>query len=127
MDRSARVWRIQGKPAAIVAGVSRTPGMISSANARVGGKAALRLSSAGLAASSTSGSSATVSLRLPSSDASAPMVVLKLVMSSLSWFSREAGARRPCCWLPISFDRSRASVPSRAWLTMAVSRRESAE
>ena len=111
----------------MVAGVSRTPGIISSAHARVGGKAALSESSVGLAASRTSGSSAIVSRRLPSSDASAPVVVLKLVMRSLSWFSRELSAAKTFCWLPISFERSRASVPSRAWLTIAVSRRESAE
>ena len=44
-----------GKPASMVAGVSSTPGIISSAHARVDGKAAFRLSSAGCAASSTSG------------------------------------------------------------------------
>ena len=125
-DSSARVWRIHGKPASIVAGVSRTPGMISSANARVDGKAAFRSSSAGLAASSTSGSSAIVSRRLPSSEASAAIVVLKFVMRFLSWFSREDSAAKTLCWLPISFDRSCGSVPSRAWLTIAVSRSESA-
>ena len=37
---SARVWAIQGSEASIVAGVSRTPGMISRAKARVSGNEA---------------------------------------------------------------------------------------
>ena len=41
-DELARL-AIHGKPASIVAGVSRTPGRISRANARVGGNALLSL------------------------------------------------------------------------------------
>ena len=124
---SARTWRIHGNPASIVAGVSRTPGIISSAHARVDGKAAFRLSSAGRAASSTCGSSRIVARRLASSAASAPIVVLKLVMSSLSCPSREESAAKIFCWLPISFDRSCSSVPSVASFRMAPPRSASAE
>ena len=110
-ESSARVWRIHGKPASIVAGVSRTPGIISSAHARVDGKAAFRLSSAGPAASSTCGSSWIVARRFDSSAASAPMVVLKLVIRSFSEPSREDSAAKIFCWLPISLERSCSSVP----------------
>ena len=86
---SARVCAIQGSAASIVAGVSRTPGMISRAKARVGGNAALSLSSAGLAASSTSRQHAHACARRSfCSAASAPVVMLKLVIRSLSWSSR---------------------------------------
>ncbi len=126
-DSSAVVWRTQGKPASIVAGVSRTPGIISSAHARVSGNAAFRLSSAGPAASSTSGSSAIVSRRLTCSPASAPIVMLKFEIRSPSCTSRDESAAKIFCWAPTSFDRSCSSVPSRARLTIAPPRSESAE
>src|SRR5687767_9646228 len=87
-DTSARVWSIHGNDASIVAGVSRTPGRISRANARVGGNDAFSESNAGRARSRTRGSSAIVSRRLFSSDANAAVVVLKLVIRSLRDSSR---------------------------------------
>ena len=49
---SGRAWSIHGSAASIVAGVSRTPGRISRANARVGGNAAFSEASARLAVAS---------------------------------------------------------------------------
>ena len=46
---AARSWRMNGVAASSVAGVERTPGSASRANARSGGKDALRLANAGVA------------------------------------------------------------------------------
>ena len=105
-----------------MAGVSLTPGIISSAHARVDGKAAFRLSSAGCAASSTSGSSWIVAPRFCCSVASAPTVVLKFVIRSFSWTSLLASAAKIFCCPAISLDRSWASLPSVAWFTIAAPR-----
>src|SRR3954469_9623198 len=48
-ETSLRICAIHGNDAVIVAGVSRTPGRISRANARVGGNAALSAANALLA------------------------------------------------------------------------------
>ena len=103
----------------MVAGVCSTPGMSSSAKARVGGKARLSASKAVLAACSVGGSSRMVASRSPERDANAAMVRLKLVMRSLSCSSL---APRPAvvrCRPTMSLERSCGSVPSRAWLTSA--------
>ena len=84
---SARVWSIHGNAASIVAGVSRTPGRISVANARVDGNAALSESKAALALRSVGASSRIEACRLPDSDANVAVVVLRLVIRSLSSFS----------------------------------------
>ena len=55
-ETSLRVWSIHGNDASIVAAVSRTPGRISRAKARVGGKARLSEASAALAFSSVGAS-----------------------------------------------------------------------
>src|SRR3954466_3968184 len=78
-DTSLRIWAIHGNAAVIVAGVSRTPGRISRANARVGGNAALSAANARLALSSVGASSRIGVRRLPASDANAAVVPLKLV------------------------------------------------
>ena len=121
-DISARAWVSHGKAALIVAGVSSTPGIISSAHARVDGNAAFRLSSAGWAAASVSGSSWMVWRRFPSCEASAAIVVLKFVIRSFSWTSRLASALKTRCWPLISFDRSCGWVPSVASFTIAAPR-----
>ena len=119
------VWRTHGNAASIVGAVCSTPGIIASAQARVGGKAAFRLSRAGCASSSTTGRSRTVSLRSASSEASAPIVVLKLVMRSFSWPSLLDSAAVTFCWPAISLEMSWRSRPSRAWFTIAVPRKAS--
>ena len=84
---SARVCSIHGNAASIVAGVSRTPGRISVANARVGGNAALSESNALLALRSVGASSRIDARRFVDSRANVAVVRLRLVIRSLSWFS----------------------------------------
>ena len=124
---SARTCRIQGKDAAIVAGVSRTPGRISRANARVGGKERLRASNARSAWARVGGSWRIVVRRLFCSAANAPIVVLKLEISPWSWDSLRP---RPAdvFWRPArSLERSSGSMPRTASLITALLRRASAE
>src|SRR5207342_1144864 len=78
------VWATQGYDTAIIAGVARTPGRISRANARVGGKAALRLANALLALLIVGPSSRMEALRLSDCEANAAIVVLKFEIRSLS-------------------------------------------
>ncbi len=87
LPTSARVCSIHGNAASIVAGVSRTPGRISVANARVGGKAALSESNAAFALRSVGSSSRIEACRFVDSLANAAVVVLRFVIRSLSWFS----------------------------------------
>ena len=84
---SARVCSIHGNAASIVAGVSRTPGRISVANARVDGNAALSESNAALALRSVGASSRIDARRFVDSDANAAVVRLRFVIRSWSWFS----------------------------------------
>src|SRR3954469_7328900 len=64
-ENSRCAWATHGKDALMVAAVSRTPGRISRANARVGGKARLRDVNAALAFSSVGASSRIDVRRLP--------------------------------------------------------------
>ncbi len=110
--------RIQGNAASIVAAVSFTPGRISIANARVGGKAALSALNAALAVASVLGRMATAARRLASSAASAAIVVLKLDTRSLSWVSLRTRPADVRAAPETSRCRSRSgSVPSSASLT----------
>src|SRR6476469_8432287 len=59
-ETNGRIWAIHGNAASIVAGVPRTPGRISRANARVGGNAAFSEVNARLALASVPGRSAIV-------------------------------------------------------------------
>jgi hypothetical protein len=70
--RRARACSIHGNAASIVAGVSRTPGRISVANARVGGNAALSESNALLALRSVGASSRIVARRFVDSPRTSP-------------------------------------------------------
>src|SRR5919112_3656470 len=94
---SARVWRTHGNDAVIVGAVSRTPGRISRAKARVGGKERLRLANVELARSSTSGSCAIVDLRSAERLANAPIVVLKLLTRSFRFWSLRGSAAETFC------------------------------
>ncbi len=118
-----RAWSIHGNAASIVAGVSRTPGMISRANARVEGNASFREASARLAVVSVSGSSRTEVCRLPDSAAKAAIVALKLVISPRSAFSLRISAPVVRAVPSIRRDRSwLGSVPRKASKTCAVER-----
>ena len=70
-----------------MAGVSRTPGRISVANARVDGNAALSESNALLALRSVGASSRIDARRFVDSDANVAVVRLRFVIRSWSWFS----------------------------------------
>ena len=107
-----------GKDASIVAGVSRTPGRISRANARVGGNARLSEASAALAFSSVGASRRIEARRLASSLANAAIVVLKFVIRSLSRPSLRISAPvvRAVPFSSRATSRS-GSVPSSASLT----------
>src|SRR3954447_22689554 len=85
-ETSLRIGAIHGNETLIVAGVSRTPGRISRANARVGGNAALSEVNVRSALASVGASRRIEALRLPASDAKAAVVPLKLVIRSLSAF-----------------------------------------
>ena len=91
-DISFCAWSTHGNDASIVAAVSRTPGRISRAKARVGGKARLSEASAALAFSSVGASRRIEALRLLDSLANAAIVVLKFVIRSLSWPSLRISA-----------------------------------
>jgi hypothetical protein len=107
----------------IVAGVSRTPGRISRANARVGGNAALSDVSARLALISVPGSSRTERRRLRDSEANAAIVALKFVIRPRSAFSFWISAPVVRAVPSSSRERSRAgSVPSSASNTCEVDR-----
>ena len=109
-----------------MAGVSLTPGRISRAKARIGGKAAFRLSSAGFACSSTSGSRWIVCWRLSDSAANAATVRLKFVTKSLSCASlAESSSETLALSDMTSSERSCSSVPSAASFTIAMPRRAS--
>ena len=83
------------------------------------GKEALSSSNAGLAASSTCGSSRSVARRSSWRLASAPVVVLKLVIRSLRLPSLRTSAAATF-WLPLtSRARSPGLVPRKASFTMA--------
>src|SRR3954453_14799667 len=113
-----RVWAIHGNDAAMVEGVARTPGRISRANARVGGKAPLSAANARLALRSVGDSSRIVAWRLFDWAANAPVVTLKLVIRFCSALSLLSSAPATLPKLSISFERSWRSSPSRAWLTI---------
>ena len=81
---SACVCSIHGNAASIVAGVSRTPGRISVAKARVDGNAALSESKAALALRSVGASSRIEARRFVDSPANVAVVALRLVIRSLS-------------------------------------------
>src|SRR3954452_21004606 len=83
----ARVWRTHGNEAVLVGAVSRTPGRISRANARVGGNARLGLANVELARFSTPGSCATVERSSVERLAKEPIVVLKFVTRSFRFWS----------------------------------------
>ena len=120
---SGRAWSIHGSAASIVAGVSRTPGMISSANARVGGNASLSEVNVRFAVSSVSGSSRIEALRSPDSAANAAIVVLKFEMRPRSAVSLRISA--PVVRAVPSIRRARSrpgSVPRNASSTIAVVR-----
>src|SRR4051795_13784992 len=102
----ARVWRTHGNEAVIVGAVSRTPGRISRANARVGGNERLRFANVELARSSTSGSWWIVDFRSAERLANAPIVVLKLVTRSFRFPSLRESAAETFCVPATSFDRS---------------------
>ena len=123
LETSRRVWAIHGNDASIVAGVSRTPGRISRANARVGGNAALREASAPLAFSSVGASSRIEVRRLSDSDANAAVVMLKFVIRSLSCSSLRISAPAVRAVPSISRERSSpGSCPRNASKTCAVER-----
>ena len=82
--RSLRVCTSHGEPALIVAGSSRMPGSSSTPALRNGGSALFRWRSAGRASSSVGASCWMEAERLVDSAASAPAVVLKFVIRSLS-------------------------------------------
>ena len=117
-ETSLRAWAIHGSAASIVAGVSRTPGRISRAKARVLGNEALRCVSALSACSSVGPSSAIDRLRLDCSAASAPSVVLKLVTKPLSDSSLDESALVTLPVLSTRPERSCCSRPRNAWLTI---------
>ena len=119
---SARVCAIQGNDALIVAAVWRTPGRMSWANARVGGKAAFSAANARLALRSVGASRRMVALRLPDWAANAPVVMLRLVIRP--WSAPSLVSRAPATFpkLSTSLDRSWAWVPNSAWLTIETSR-----
>jgi hypothetical protein len=120
---SLRVCAIHGNAASIVAGVSRTPGRISFANARVGGKAAFNDDSAAFALRSVGASSRTEAERLPDSLANAAIVVLRFVISPCSWDSFVSSASAVRAVPRIRRETSRpGSVPSSASNTCAVER-----
>ena len=117
---SSRVCVIHGKLALIVAGVSRTPGRISRANARVLGNELLSEVSALSAVSSVGASRWIDWRRLPDCDANDAIVVLKFVIRSLSdasfWSRPLVVLSRPA----IRFDRSCGCSPRNASLTIEV-------
>src|SRR3954453_9888402 len=65
LENSRWAWAIHGKDALMVAGVSRTPGRMSRANARVGGKARLSDAKVALAFSSVGANSRIDVRRVP--------------------------------------------------------------
>ena len=92
---SGRAWSIHGNAASIVAGVSRTPGRISRANARVGGNASLSDASARLALSSVARQLADRGAAgCPPRTRTRAIVALKLVIRPCSAFSLRISAPR---------------------------------
>ena len=127
-ETSARVWRIHGNAASIVAGVSRTPGMISRANARVGGNAAFSVVErrAGRLEHPRQQRDRLAQVVLLGRERRRGGVevgdqVLELLLAA------GRAPRRPSAGRAISFERSCGSVPSSASLTIAVPRSASAE
>ena len=122
-ETSGRVCAIHGNDASIVAGVSRTPGRISRANARVGGNAALSEANAVLAFSSVGASRRIVACRLSDSEAKAAVVRLKFVIRSLSCSSWRISAALVRAVPSIRRERSfPGSWPRKASKTWAVER-----
>ncbi len=111
---------MNGVAARSVSGVERTPGSASRANARSGGKAALRFANAGRAASSVAGSCSIAWPRATSSAANEPEKTRKLVTRFCSVPSLRPSARTTRSRPRISPVRSPGSVPSTASLTCEV-------
>ncbi len=111
---------MNGVAARSVSGVERTPGSASRANARSGGKAALRFANAGRAASSVFGSSSIAWPSAWSSAANEPEKMRKLVTRFCSVPSLRPSPRTtrssPC----ITPSRSPGWVPRIASLTCEV-------